>query len=109
MIYKSLNNSVKDFVVTCNCGCQEGMEFRFVKENIKDNNYQEYYIEFCTSKWDTEQDHGLNRFVYVLKKIWSIIRGKDFYYSEIILTPKQWQQFRKCINGVDEGETKDGK
>lgn len=100
MVYESIDNNIKDFLVTCHCGCQEGMEFRFVKEKDDDINTTDYFIELCTSEWGTEQDHGIGRIKYVLKKIWRIIRGKDFYYSEIMLTSEQWNEFKTKINEV---------
>ena len=37
-------------------------------------------------------------FIKKLKKIWAIIRNKDFYYSEIILNKKDWEEYKKWIN-----------
>ena len=100
MIYESTDKNIKDMLVTCNCGCQEGMEFRFVKEKYDDINNTDYFIELCTSEWGSEQDHGIRRLKFVIQKIWKIIRGKDFYYSEIMLTPEQWKEFKAKINEV---------
>ena len=33
-----------------------------------------------------------------MKKIWAIIRNKDFYYSEIILNKKDWEAYKKWIS-----------
>lgn len=37
-------------------------------------------------------------FIKKLKKIWIIIRNKDFYYSEIILNKKDWEEDKKWVN-----------
>lgn len=36
-----------------------------------------------------------------MKKIWAIIRNKDYYYSEICMTRKDFETFREYINEVD--------
>ena len=104
MVCSELNTN--NFTVSCNCGCQEGMEFRFEKEtdyitDHEDKAVTEYYISLSTSKWDADQEHGFERLKYVLRKIWTIVRGKDFYYSEIVLTSEQWKQFKDKVNEVE--------
>jgi len=104
MIYSELNT--KNFIVNCHCGCQDGLEFRFEREDDSVKGHEDkgvtyYYISVCTSKWDAEQDHGFARFKYNLRKIWSILCGKDFYYSELVLTPEEWKQFKEKVNEVE--------
>ena len=36
-----------------------------------------------------------------LRKIWAIIRSKDFYYSEILMSRKDFETLREYINEVD--------
>ena len=36
-----------------------------------------------------------------LKKIWAIIRNKDFYYSEIIMSKEEFDKFRNALNKVE--------
>lgn len=42
-----------------------------------------------------------------LKKIWAIIRNKDFRYSEIVMSKEEFDKFRKALNKVDSKETLD--
>lgn len=65
---------------------------------MKDDN--EYNISLITSRWYAEQEHGWNRFKYVCRKIWAIIRGKDFYNTDLILSKNEWQKFKQAINCI---------
>lgn len=51
-------------------------------------------MTYLSGNWYKEQAG----FIKKLKKIWAIIRNKDFYYSEIILNKKDWEEYKKWIN-----------
>ena len=53
------------------------------------------------------QNSFTTRFKTKLKKIWSIIRNKDFYYSEIIMSKEEFDKFRNALNKVDNNKTLD--
>lgn len=36
-----------------------------------------------------------------LEKIWAIIRNKDFYYSDILMTKDEFNEFREYINSIE--------
>ena len=36
-----------------------------------------------------------------LEKIWAIIRNKDFYYSDVLMTKDEFDEFRKYINSIE--------
>lgn len=94
----------KDLIVTCECGCDEGLHIRVEHEHINDNPDSDMfcYITCLNSNWYRDQDKKM-RYVILdkLKKIWAIIRSKDFYYSEIIMTRKDFEVFREYINGIE--------
>ena len=52
------------------------------------------FMTYLSGNWYKEQAG----FIKKLKKIWAIIRNKDFYYSEIILNKKDWEEYKKWIN-----------
>lgn len=37
-----------------------------------------------------------------LKKIWAILRNKDFYYSEISMSREDFETFKEYINEIGE-------
>ena len=51
-------------------------------------------MTYISGYWYKEQAG----FAKKLKKIWAIIRNKDFYYSEIILDKKEWEEYKKWVN-----------
>ena len=80
-----------ELIVNCSCGCDEGI-------HLKIDRFHPYYYSFLTytnGKFYSEQVSG---FVKKLKKIWAIIRNKDFYYSDIVMTKEDFVQFAKWIN-----------
>ena len=61
----------------------------------------EYNIPFLTRLFKKKVKVGNKEqagFIKKLKKIWIIIRNKDFYYSEIILNKKDWEEDKKWVN-----------
>ncbi len=86
----------KDALVDCSCGCSEGLRI-----NVKGDDDGFFWISYISGNFYKEQDMtGWRVFVKKLKKIWRIIRNKDFYYSEIALTKGEFEEFREYINGI---------
>jgi len=87
----------KDLMVSCSCGCGNGVHI-----NIKKDDGEYAWVTYMNSNWYRDQN---KRILYIvrdkLKKIWAIIRSKDFYYSEILMTRKDFETFREYINGVE--------
>lgn len=90
----------KDLIISCHCGCDNGVHINIKKE---DNEFA--WITYINGSWYCDQN---KRFIYIiqdkLKKIWAIIRNKDFYYSEILMTRKDFETFREYINWVGNNE-----
>ena len=87
----------KELIVSCSCGCDEG-----VRININKMDDHEYaWVTYMNSNWYRDQN---KRILYIvrdkLRKIWAIIRSKDFYYSELLMTRKDFETFREYINAV---------
>lgn len=86
-VLKTLDNS--EMIISCKCGCDEGLRIKIEKDE------EDYcYTTYLSGNWYKEQ----GRFRDKLKKIWAIIRNKDFYYSEIILNKKEWEEYKKWVN-----------
>ena len=86
----------KDLMVLCSGGCDNGVHI-----NIKKDDDEYAWVTYMNGNWYCDQN---KRILYIvrdkLKKIWAIIRSKDFYYSEILMTRKDFETFREYINGV---------
>lgn len=94
MIYK--NTKGQSLIVNCSCGCGKGIEFRIYKD---EDDYVN--LSLISSDWYARQLSGWGIFKEKVKKIWFILRGKDYYYSEIILPKDEWEDFKKVVNEVD--------
>lgn len=85
------NFSEDELIISCRCGCDEGIHFRL--SNYQDGTYA--FLAFTNGNFYKEQGLG---FVEKLKKICAIIRGKDYYYSDIVMSEEEFAQFKEWIN-----------
>lgn len=86
----------KNLVVTCKCGCDEAVRLQIDKEDY------DYYcmVSFMNGNFYAEQYGCLQVFCKKIKKIWAIIRNKDYYYSDIIMTKDEFEEFKEYINSI---------
>ena len=83
------SNDNKQMVITCNCGCDEGIRVEINKD------FGDYcYISYISGNFYKEQASLLDK----IKKIWKIIRNKDFYYSEICMSREDFEDYKRWIN-----------
>ena len=86
-VLKASDNS--EMIISCKCGCDDGLRIKIEKDE------EDYcFMTYLSGNWYKEQAG----FIKKLKKIWAIIRNKDFYYSEIILNKKDWEEYKKWIH-----------
>lgn len=91
------NTDGTEMLVDCNCGCDNGIRFRIDKEDF------DYYcfMSYTNGKFYAEQGKTMwHIFCKKLKKIWAIMRNKDFYYTEMMLTKDEFNEFREYINSI---------
>lgn len=89
------NKDKTEIMGTCTCGCENGIRFRIMPDD------DEFYsvLTYYSGNWYKEQDMTCwNVIISKLKKIWAILRNKDFYYSEILFTKEESQEFKEYIN-----------
>ncbi len=79
-----------EMIISCKCGCDDGLRLKVEKD--LDGTY--YYQTYLSGNWYREQA-GFTR---KLKKIWEIIRNRDFYYSEIVMEQEDWEEYKKWVN-----------
>lgn len=91
------NKGGTDLFIDCNCGCDQGIRFKIDKDDL------EYYcfMTYTNGSYYREYGETLWRvFCRKLKKIWSIVANKDFYYSDIIMTKDEFEEFKEYINNI---------
>lgn len=97
----------KELIVSCSCGCDEGVHIIIEKDHIdgldaKTDTFA--YVTCLSGNFYREQEMTILDVVKIkFRKIWAIIHNKDFYYSEVCMTRKDFETFREYINGVDGG------
>ena len=88
----------KNLIVYCNCGCDEGLRIR-----INEFDEDTYAILTYTSG-NFYKDQKLSCWsIFKLKcrKIWRIIRGKDYCYSEILVSKEEFKELKEYLNEVE--------
>ena len=96
-IFKNINDET-EMIVSCNCGCDEGLRFKINKLD------PEYYciLTYTNGAFYRDQNDTICKVISKkLKKIWAIIRNKDYYYSEIIISKDEFYDFRTHLIMVD--------
>lgn len=87
----------KDINVLCSCGCSDGFSIKFRFEYDDDDLV---FISTLTSGFYSQQCSFINRIKRRIKAAWFMLRGKEFYLHEIVLTKEQWGEFVKTVNEV---------
>lgn len=91
-VLKSKSNN--EMILSCDCGCDDGMRIK-ICHDVEPDGYEDYcYMTYLSGNWYKEQCP----FTKKLKKIWNIIRNKDFYYSEITLSKEDFEEYKNWIN-----------
>lgn len=90
-----MSKDKKELMVTCDCKC--GQAFSICIDDMEDGYYG--FLCFLKSNFYTEYDKNPWRaFKIKIKKLWFIIRGKDYCYSDIVMTKEDFEEFKKYIN-----------
>ncbi len=90
-VFKTTDNN--ELILSCSCGCDEGLRIN-IDVDTDDEKGIYCYQTYLSANWYKEQ----GSFWKKLKKIWCIIINKDYYYSEICLTKKDWETYKKWID-----------
>ena len=94
-IMKSKDNN--NLVVDCDCGCDEGIRIRVGRD---DDSY--LIVTYLNGNFYRDQNQSFWRvFCKKCKKIWRIIRSKDYIYSEIIMNKDDFKEFKDYINSIE--------
>ena len=84
-----------EVVVTCNCGCEEGVHLEVRDWNDSDG--KQAFLSLMTSKFYTDQTTAFSRFCEKIKRIWCIIRNKEYCYFEIVMNENAIDEFKNFV------------
>ena len=87
-----------NFMIDCHCGCNDGVRVRINKDE-----FDHYCLwTYTNGNFYSEQNDSIMRVIRKkLMKILAIIRNKDFYYSDVIMTKDEFDEFREYINSFN--------
>lgn len=81
----------KELIINCNCGCNDSVH---IKIDDQDKNLDYYaFLTYLSSNFYSEQYTGFRLFAAKAKKIWAIVRGKDYCYSDIVMNKEEFETF----------------
>lgn len=94
-----MSKDKKELIVTCNCKCGDTIHFCKIEEDTNYSDKEYAFLTYLNSNWYREQNKKTFRIIgEKIKKIWCIIRNKDFYYSDILMSKEDFEQFKEYIN-----------
>lgn len=85
----------KDFSISCDCGCGSHIDFNF------DTDLDWVNINLSEGIFYTEQKTIRSIIKDRIKLAWYCLRGKGFHFFDVMMTPEQWEEFKKAVNNVD--------
>lgn len=89
-----------ELLIDCCCGCDEGIRLRIDKFD-EDIDYY-CFMSYTNGQFYREQDDKMwIVFCKKLKKIWAIIRNKDYYYAEVTMSKAEFNEFKEYINSIE--------
>ncbi len=87
-----------DLMLDCRCGCCSGLRFKIDK--YSDDGYG--LITYTSGNFYTEQDHTVWAvWKKKIRKIWRILRGKDYCYSEVLLSKCEMEEFKEYLLSLE--------
>lgn len=83
----------KELIISCNCGCENALHISIEGEEDTFS-----FLSYMNGNFYREQESIKHSFKSKIKKIIAIIRNKDYYYSDIVMTLDDWETFKEWVN-----------
>lgn len=92
-----MNKDKTELIVTCKCGCDAACHITIEKDG------RDTYtiVSFMNGNFYTDQYGGLDLLKEKLKKIWAIIRNKDYYYADVVMNEEDFKVFKEYVNSIE--------
>ena len=88
-----------ELIATCQCGCDDAIH---IKVDVDDINGDVCLLTYMNSNFYKEQYGAFATFIKKCKKVWAVIRNKDYHYSEIIMNRDDFVKFKMYLCNVKE-------
>ena len=93
-----ISNGKDEMVTSCDCGCDNGVHIKIEK----DSEDSFCFISYMNGNFYRDQGGAFRQLYYKMKKIWAVIRNRDFHYSEVIMRKSDFAEFKNYIDDVYE-------
>lgn len=91
-----ISKDKKDLIVSCKCGCDAGIYFRLEHFDDPDSLM---YMSVVNGNHSREQEMSFLGVISMKwRRIWAVIRNKEFYYSDICMSAEDVEVFKEYIN-----------
>lgn len=84
-----MNNN--EYSTFCKCGCGNGVILKF------DNEDDELSVQLVSDNFYSIQNKGKMSIKERLKRIWYIVRGKEYCYFNILIDKNELHEFKEFI------------
>lgn len=96
MVFMSKDKS--ELIITCKCGCEDAVHLS-IQPDSDDDSFA--FLTYLKGNFYAEQGETHLRILgKKLRKIWAIIRNKDYYYSDILLSKDDFNLLVKYLNNL---------
>ena len=80
-----------EFVTFCKCGCGNGIVLK------ADNEDGEVSLQIVSDYFYLMQNKGKMSIKEKIKRIWCIIKGKEYCYFDIVIEKDELQEFKEFV------------
>ncbi len=91
-----MNKDKTEVIVTCRCGCDEAIHIIIDKDD-----YTYAFVSYMNGNFYKDQYGAFDILKKKFKKIWAIIKNKDYYYSDIIMNKEEFKVFKEYVNSIE--------
>lgn len=92
------NKDKNEIVITCSCGCKNGVHLEVRKSDDKDDDIA--FLSLVSDKFYSEQENFFRRFAEKIRRIWYVLRNKEYTYFEVCLKEKDIQEFKDFVSAI---------
>lgn len=78
-------------ITFCKCGCGNGVVLKF------DNEDDELSVQLVSDNFYLWQNRGKMSFREKMKRIWYIIKGKEYCYFDILIDKDELHEFKEFV------------
>lgn len=86
--------------VYCSCGCDNGVVLKAMFDG--DSLYE---LSLVSDIWCVcREKYGIVRLIEKCKRIWRILRGKEYHYFNICISSEDMKEFKEFVASIQRSE-----